>query len=71
MIDHQQPDRQQRLDEARDRLTRLEAETHRLRAELARLEAAGEDEAAARIEDQLARRAAEASLARDADAHEP
>ncbi|TWT72805.1 hypothetical protein Pla123a_41040 [Posidoniimonas polymericola] len=43
------------LHDTRVRLARLEIETHRLRAELARLEAHGEDEAAARLTEQLAR----------------
>ena len=62
--DLQQADRQQQLADTRQRLTRLEAETHRLRAQLARLEAAGEDEAAARLEAQLAEYAVETTSAR-------
>ena len=51
-----EPDeRQRQLDDTRDRLSHLEAEAHRLRAQLARLEATKEDEAAARIEARLAK----------------
>lgn len=64
------PDRQQQLDDTRQRLTRLEAETHRLRAQLARLEAAGEDAAAARLEAQIARNTA-AQKAEQAGATSP
>lgn len=52
------------LAEARTRLSRLEAEAHRLRAKLARLEADGDDEAARRMEQRLAALEAEESLLR-------
>ncbi|TWT36041.1 hypothetical protein KOR34_09400 [Posidoniimonas corsicana] len=59
------PDRATLLRDARRRLAQLEIETHRLRAELARLEARGEDEAAARLTEQLERE--EERLAEDRD----
>ena len=46
-------DRDELLRDVRRRLTQLELETHRMRAELARLEAAGEDEAADKLEAEL------------------
>ncbi|MEM6654811.1 MAG: hypothetical protein AAF596_03325, partial [Planctomycetota bacterium] len=52
-------DRGTLLSDARRRLAQLEAETHRLRGELARLEAAGEDAAAEQIEARLRQREGE------------
>jgi len=58
MSEPREPDaatlRQRQLDDTRERLSHLEAEAHRLRGQLARMEATREDEAAARIEAQLA-----------------
>jgi len=50
---HPDGERQEALRDARLRLSELEIETHRLRARLARLEAAGEDEQAERLTAQL------------------
>lgn len=47
-------DRSQSLADTRARLSQLEAEAHRLRAQLSRLEAEGNDDAAERIEAELA-----------------
>lgn len=58
---HSNGERQQALRDARLRLSELEIETHRLRARLARLEAAGEDEQAERLTEQL--RSNEADIA--------
>lgn len=53
------------LQRTRRRLTRLEVEVHRLRAELARLEARGEDEAARRLAVQLREEERRLALAPD------
>ncbi|MEM6798691.1 MAG: hypothetical protein AAF589_04185 [Planctomycetota bacterium] len=61
MNDPGDTNRQRQLDAARRRLTELEVETHRLRAQLAKLEATGEEAAAARLEAELAQRTEETS----------